>query len=169
MVTDGCDVPLCIHVGEEACDENPTTPAAEITFSEVIIEDAYGYTGHSPALIIDASMHVRPKVCIENLRYTCEFVSGPRTDICEITEDQTMTHFDNREGIFTLATKNPAAIPPGIYVLDITGMIGPVSNTLSHRTRYHIEILDPCKNTDLVLLESPFEDQTYALRSTPVP
>ena len=149
IVTDGCDMPLCIHVGEEACDENPTTPAttnSDTTFSEVVIEDAYGYTGHSPARIIDASMHVRPEACIENLRYTCEFVSGPRTDICEITEGMTMTHFDTREGHFTLATKDTTAIPPGTYVLDITGIIGSSTNTLSHRTRYHIEILDPCEN-----------------------
>lgn len=61
---------------------------------------AYAYSGDSPKLVFEPrQVSISPASC--PLYFECQIVSGPRTDLCSVSEGASIGEFDETSGIFT--------------------------------------------------------------------
>ena len=109
-----------------------------------------------------AQFTVDPDATVCPITYSCA-VAGPRTDICSITDGDTVATFDSSTGNYEFTSIDMASYPAGVYTFTITGTVGAKSVT----STFVMTIVDPCLTTTLsIILPDPFEDKTYILRSS---
>ena len=108
-----------------------------------------------------AQFTVDPDATVCPITYSCA-VAGPRTDICSITDGDTVATFDSSTGNYEFTSIDMANYPAGPYTFTITGSVGAKSVT----STFVMTIIDPCPTTTLTIKQpDPFEDKTYILRS----
>jgi hypothetical protein len=155
IIPNPCDEPTCVADEEENCG-NPGKAET--------VKDYY-YTGDSPSLTLWSKKYLDPQQCKIYREFTCEVLSGPRSDICEIlagSEGDTEASLDQTSGKFTLSATDVSSVPPGKYVIAISQKVGSKSFT----TEYTVHLKNPC--TDLpptFLKNSPLEDMIYTSRT----
>jgi hypothetical protein len=87
-----------------------------------------------------------PKKCHPQIKYECEVVLGPTTSLCDIpagTMDNTLATFDEVTGRYELSTTNIVGVLPGIYTLQVTGILG----NKVHKNTFTFEMKNPCLTT----------------------
>lgn len=62
--------------------------------------------------------------------------SGPRTDLCGITEGSTDSTFDTTTGELDLSTIDIDGVPPGTYVFEIVVQVGDKSFTTTYTVEF---------------------------------
>ena len=88
--------------------------------------------------------------------YSCEVISGARTDLCSINEESTQANFDSVHGNYHFKSTDMTGFPPGEYTFKITGS----AEDLSASSTFTIKLEDPCPTSTLELVDpSPFTDQ----------
>ena len=101
-----------------------------------------------------------PTVCINFIDYSCA-VTGPRTDICEIVDGDTVATFDPATGDYTFTSIDMANYPAGDYTFTITGTVGAKSVSET----FVMTLVDPCPTTVLTINNpADFVDGDYVLR-----
>ena len=103
---------------------------------------------------------VDPDASVCPITYSCE-VTGPRTDICSITDGDTVATFDSITGDYTFTSYDMANYPPGAYTFTITGTVGAKSVTAT----FVMTLVDPCPNVALTINKpATFVDGNFILR-----
>ena len=90
--------------------------------------------------------------------YSCEVISGSRTDLCSVSDSATSTSgsFDPVTGNYSFKTYDLQSFPAGSYTFRITG----TADILSTSQTFIMTLVDPCPTSTLTLIEpSLFTDQ----------
>ena len=106
------------------------------------------------AFILDPFI-VEPPECGPVTVYTCHITMGSRTDLCSIDDGSTTAIFDSTTGNYQFSSTDMANYLPGTYVYKITGTIGSTSAYNS----FSMTLVNPCPDSTLSLLPSPFVNQ----------
>ena len=78
---------------------NPCLTPVSVTATAQVNPSAYSYTGASPKLqFVATPFSVNPSVC--PVTYSCSMQSGPRTDLCTISDGTTIGVFSSSTGDF---------------------------------------------------------------------
>ena len=93
---------------------------------------------------------VDPDATVCPIAYSCE-VAGPRTDMCSITDGDTVATFDPITGDYTFTSYDMANYPPGSYTFTITGQVGAKFVTAT----FVMTLVDPCPTTALTINKPP--------------
>lgn len=101
---------------------------------------------------------IDPSIC--PVTYSCQILTGPRTDLCSVDFGDTDGIFDPIDGSYSFDSIDMANFPPGTYQMEITGTSGLKSGSYT----VDIVLVDPCDTVDLGIQASPFVDHTYVLR-----
>ena len=104
------------------------------------------------------AFEVHPPIC--PVTYSCEVISGPRTDICSVDDGGTQASFHPSTGNYEFESIDMLNYPPGVYDFKVTGTVGTKSDFII----FTMELVDPCLTATLSLQASPFSDNTYVLR-----
>ena len=57
--------------------------------------------------------------------YSCALTSdSPRTDLCEISDGNTVGAFNTATGDYTFKSDDSVTYPPGVYTFEITAAVG---------------------------------------------
>jgi hypothetical protein len=87
--------------------------------------------------------------------------SGPRLDLCEITDGSTISTFNPTTGELELSTLDTVGVPVGTYVFDIMVEVGDKTFT----TKYTVEFQNPCTVLPIEIVQPMhFNDHTHYLR-----
>jgi hypothetical protein len=89
--------------------------------------------------------------------YSCEVISGSRTDLCLINEAETVATFDAVHGHYSFKSSDMESFSPGEFLFKITG----TAEDKSASSTFTVTFVDPCPTATLSLVDpSPFTDQT---------
>lgn len=79
----------------------------------------YSYEGVDEPILkyVDPPFLVDPADCI--VKYSCDVLSGARTDLCDLDEDFTKSSFDTQTGVYSFASSDKTGVPPGEYIFAI--------------------------------------------------
>ncbi len=91
---------------------------------------------------------VDPTASVCPITYSCS-VSGPRTDICSISDGATVASFDSVTGNYEFKSIDMANYPAGAYVFTITGTVG----AKSVMETFVMTLVDPCPTTTLTIIQ----------------
>ena len=83
--------------------------------------------------------------------------SGPRLDLCSISDGSTIGAFT--AGDYTFESTDMANYPAGTYLFLIIGTVGDKTTTAT----FSMVLVDPCPTATLTLKMNPFSDSTYNL------
>ena len=86
---------------------------------------------------------MEPSIC--TVTYSCRILTGPRTDICDISDGQTDGFFDISNGSYSFISIDTVNYPPGNYQMEITGTSGLKSEAFT----IDLVLVDPCFTVDL--------------------
>ena len=87
--------------------------------------------------------------------YTCEVISGSRTDLCSFNDGSTSGSFDSVTGDFHFNSIDTVNFLPGTYTFKIIGTEG----SLSAFETFTVTLVDPCPTSTLTFINpSPFVD-----------
>ena len=67
-------------------------------------------------------MEVYPIFC--PLSFECKILSGPRLDLCDVSEANSVGKFDETTGQFKFQSRDNSNFLPGLYVMQITTISG---------------------------------------------
>ena len=118
----------------------------------------YLYTGEMLTFTINPFL-ADPDGC-EDVVYTCEVISGSRTDLCDVNEGSTTGVFDAVAGTYQFSSTDKVNFEPDEYVIQITGIVRDKAAT----TTFSLNLVDLCPTATLTLKTSPFADQTISRR-----
>ena len=111
--------------------------------------DPYVYKSQErPAVHLKfAQFTVNPDASVCPITYSCTVISGPRSDICQITDNETISTFDTASGNYSFISLDMINFPPGDYIFEITGRVGAKTATAT----FTMTIVDPCLTTALTI------------------
>ena len=64
------------------------------------------------------AVEVYPPFC--PLSFECKILSGPRLDLCDVNEANSVGKFDETTGQFKFQSRDNSSFLPGLYVMQIT-------------------------------------------------
>ena len=121
----------------------------------------YSSTAYPKVQVTLTQYVVDPAASVCPITYSCS-VSGPRSDICSISDGATAANFDPVTGNYDFESIDMANYPAGAYTFTITGTVGAKSVTKT----FVMTLVDPCPSTTLTIKQpDPFADKTYVLRA----
>lgn len=104
----------------------------------------YYYTDNLPELVFTTDLFtVEPTVC--TVTYSCQILTGPRLDLCNVSAGATTGFFDTVNGSFTFNSIDMVGFEPGTYQMEVTG----TSGLKSDKFTIDIVLVDPCFTVDL--------------------
>ena len=101
---------------------------------------------------------VDPPVCGPVTTYSCSIFMGSRTDLCSISEGSTTGTFDPQTGNYQFSSTDMKNFLPGTYVFKIEGTIENMHGSQSVYAEFSLTLVNPCPESTLSLLPSPFAD-----------
>jgi hypothetical protein len=112
-----------------------------------------------PAFCVFPTTTVVPAQCEARAVYSCQFVSGPTTDVsldgCSVDFTNGNYHttvvFSTEDGSLTFETDDFLTFPVGVYTFSITITIGTVTETVTNTVTLH----PGCENADLTIVGQP--------------
>jgi len=106
----------------------------------------YSSNAYPKVQVTLAQYVVDPAASVCPITYSCS-VSGPRTDICSITDGATVANFNPVTGNYDFKSIDMAKYPVGAYKFMITGTVG----AKSVAETFVMTLVDPCPTTTLTI------------------
>ena len=104
----------------------------------------------SPVHFIMSPPAIIPSFCGPPV-FICAMTAGARTDLCDITDDDTFGVFDASTGNYSFRTFNLFDYPEGVYTFEITAAIGPdpILPTKTVVISFNMTLVNPCPTRKL--------------------
>ena len=132
---------------------DPCLDPFDLISSKQTNPDPYFYKSQErPAVQVKfAQFTVNPDASVCPITYSC-IVKGPRSDICQITDNETISTFDTASGDYYFISQDMINYPPGDYIFEITGRVGAkVAGAKTVTATFTMTIVDPCLTTALTI------------------